>query len=159
MIGDSLAVGTEPVLPAALPGWTVRTDARAGRPLAEGMQVLRATSLSPGDVLAISLFTNDDPAHTAALTAAVRESLAHAGDGGCVIWATIASPPWNGVGYRAANALLERGAAEDRRLRIVPWAQQAAADPQILDQDGIHATPDGYRLRARLYARAAASCP
>jgi hypothetical protein len=88
MIGDSLAQGTEPLLPGLLSGWTVRTDARRGRPLAEGMGILRATSLGTDPVvLAFSLFTNDD-----------------------------------------------------------------------LAGDGVHATPDGYRARAALYAEAARSC-
>ena len=51
-----------------------RCSARVGRPLAEGMSVLWGLDLSggtPRQVLAISLFTNDDPTHTAALEAAV----------------------------------------------------------------------------------------
>ena len=77
MIGDSLAADTESALPAALPGWHVRTDARVGRPLAEGMAHLRALPVAP-DVLALSLFTNDDPRHLSELADAVRESVAGA---------------------------------------------------------------------------------
>ena len=83
-------------------------------------------------MLAISLFTNDDPTHTDALEAAVRRTLAAVGPSGCVIWATIARPPVNGVSYRAANALLRRLAASNPRLVIVPWAEQAAANPALL---------------------------
>jgi hypothetical protein len=161
LVGDSLAVGVRSLLPAALPGWKVQVLARVGRPLAEGMSVVSGVDLSAADppmVLAISLFTNDDPTHTSALETAVRRTLALVGSRGCAIWATIARPPVNGVSYRAANALLARLATDNARLRLVPWAERVAATPQLLGADGVHATPAGYQLRAQLYAQAAQAC-
>lgn len=164
MVGDSLAVGVRTLLPAALPGWHVDVLARTSRPLAEGMRVLSSLDLAgagqgPRPVLALSLFTNDDPTHTSALEAAVSRTLQAVGSRGCVIWATIVRPPVNGVSYQAANALLERLAASDPRVVIVPWAHQVAASPSLVGADGVHPTPAGYQLRARLYAQAAQSCP
>ena len=161
LVGDSLAVGVRSLLPAALPNWKVQVLARTGRPLAEGMGIVSGLDLSQGSrppVLATSLFTNDDPSHTSALEAAVRRTLALVGPRGCVIWATIARPPVNGVSYRAANALLARLAADNPRLRLVPWAEQVAANPKLVGSDGVHPTPAGYQLRAQLYAQAAQSC-
>jgi cell division septation protein DedD len=160
MIGDSLAVGVRPLLPGLLPGWQVSVNGRVSRPLAEGMTILSGTSI-PSDgstVLAVSLFTNDDPTHTSQLQSAVRQALARVGPNGCVVWATIARPPVNGVSYDAANSLLARLARSDSRLQIVPWAEQTAARPSLLGPDGVHPTPAGYQLRARLYAEAAQSC-
>jgi lysophospholipase L1-like esterase len=160
LVGDSLAVGIRSLLPALLPGWRVRIDGRGGRPLADGMAVLAGTEL-PSDgsaVLAISLFTNDDPAHTGALEAAARQTLRRAGARGCVVWASIARPPLDGVTVAAANRVLARLAEADPRLRLVPWAREVAAHPSLLGPDGVHPTPDGYRLRAELYAQAARSC-
>ena len=160
MIGDSLAVGVRALLPSLLPGWQVSVDGRVSRPLAEGVSILRGTTI-PSDgstVLAISLFTNDDPTHTAQLRAAVEQTLARVGANGCAVWATIARPAVNGVSYDAANSLLRRMAQEDTRLRLVPWAEQTAARPSLLGPDGVHPTPAGYRLRAQLYAQAAESC-
>jgi hypothetical protein len=161
MVGDSLAVGVRTLLPAALPGWQVEVLGRTSRPLAEGMRVLSSIDLAGATtrpVLAMSLFTNDDPTNTSALQAAVTRTLQVVGARGCVIWATIVRPPVNGVSYQAANALLERLAASDPRLVIVPWAQQVAANPSLVGADGVHPTPTGYQLRARLYAQAAQSC-
>jgi len=160
LIGDSLAVGVRSLLPGLLPGWQVSVDGRVSRPLAEGLSILRSASI-PSDgstVLAISLFTNDDPSHTAQLRTAVQQTLDRVGSNGCVVWATIARPPVNGVSYDAANSLLRRMAQSDSRLRIVPWAEQTAARPSLLGPDGVHPTPAGYQLRARLYAQAAQSC-
>jgi lysophospholipase L1-like esterase len=160
VIGDSLSVGTAPILPALLPGWQVRTDGLGGRPLAEGMRILAGAEL-PADgstVLAFSLFTNDDPSHTQELETAVRQSLARAGPRGCAIWATIVRPPIDGVPYDGANAVLRRLAAADARMRLVDWAQLIATQPALMGPDGIHPTPQGYQARAQMYADAARSC-
>jgi hypothetical protein len=160
MIGDSLAQGTEPHLAGLLGGWSVTTDARRGRPLAEGMGILRSTQIPAGPVvLAFSLFTNDDPNAVAALESAVRTSVQRAGSDGCVVWATIARPPLNGVSYDRANAKLRALAGELRgRMQVVPWAEAVASSPSMLASDRVHGTPEGYRVRAQMYAEAARAC-
>ena len=154
MVGDSLAVGTQGLLPAQLPGWSVATDARKDRTLAEGMARWR---LEKGNAVvnAFSLFTNDGPSNTAALEAAVRETAAE----GCAVWATIARPAQGGVSYAKANATLERLAAEmPGRVVVVPWAAAVADHPEWVVSDKVHATGAGYQARAQMYAQAAQSC-
>jgi hypothetical protein len=158
MIGDSLAVGTQAILPGLLPGWSVTTNAQTGRPLATGMQILAGTRVSGRTALAFSLFTNDDPTHVSQLDSAVRTSVQRAGPRGCAIWATIVRPPVNGVSYAAANKRLNQLAGQLPTLRVVPWAATIAAHPSWVGGDGVHATPDGYRRRAQMYADAAKSC-
>ena len=156
VVGDSLAVGTQAPLASALPGWSIGTDARTGRPLAEGMRIVRSLGAAP--VLAISLFTNDGPTSVAALQSAVRETIERQAHG-CVIWATIVRPPLGGATYDRANAALERLAADNPGvMRLVPWARKVADHPEWLAPDGVHATPAGYAARAQLYADAARSC-
>ena len=161
MIGDSLAEGTEPYLGGLLNGWDVTTDARVGRPLAEGMSILGRTKLPGGPVvLAFSLFTNDSPRNVPALDAAVRASVKRAGSG-CAIWATIVRPPQGGVSYKAANQdlrRLERDPSIGGRLLVVPWAETVAANPRLVGSDGVHATQVGYQTRASLYAQAVSAC-
>jgi hypothetical protein len=158
MIGDSLAVGTQPYLPGLLRGWKVTTNAQTGRPLATGMQILANTQVSGPTALAFSLFTNDDPTHVSQLESAVRTSVSRAGPKGCAIWATIVRPPVNGVSYKAANRKLAQLATQLPTLRIVPWAASVAAHPSWVGSDGVHSTPTGYRARAQMYADAARSC-
>jgi hypothetical protein len=155
VVGDSLAVGMRDILPSVLPGYRVSVDALTGRPLAAGMQIAARSDLD-GAVLAISLFTNDDPSHVDELEAAVRTSVREAR---CAVWATIVRPPYQGVSYRAANARLQALAAElGPRLQLVPWAETVAAHPELLAPDGVHATPAGYHRRAELFADAVANC-
>ena len=162
MIGDSLAEGTEPIIPGLLPGWQVRIDADGSRPLGAGMQILSNTGLGAAPaVLAFSLFTNDDPRNVAALDSAVRTSVARAGPRGCAVWATIVRPPLNGVSYNDANRRLLQLASDPAlapHLIVVPWAAAATANPGWLASDGVHATPEGYRARAQMYADAARAC-
>ncbi|MFP5362858.1 MAG: hypothetical protein ACLGI5_09030 [Thermoleophilia bacterium] len=158
VIGDSLALGIEQPLKAALSGWRVRVDGRIGRPLGEGMAILNRES-SPPPILAFSLFTNDGPRNTAALEAAVRATATRSGR--CVVWATVVRPPLHGVSYDAANALLRRMANDPQLalgLQLVDWAAEVAQSPSLLAHDGVHATPGGYRVLARLYAAAIRSC-
>ncbi len=158
LIGDSLAVGIEDLLPGLLPGWRISSDALTSRPLATGMAILSRASVARGSVVAMSLFTNDDPARTAELEAAVRTSVRRAGPGGCAIWATISRPPFSGRTYAAANALLRRLDAElGPRMTAVPWAETAARNGWLAT-DRVHGTPEGYRARARMYAEAARAC-
>ena len=158
LIGDSLAVGIEQLLPPLLHGYSFTVNARTGRPMGEGMGIEAQTDVR-GAVLAISLFTNDDPSHVDELEAAVRKTVADVGPNGCAVWATIVRPPLNGVSYDAANQRLEALEAElSPRLILVPWAQTIAATPKLIGADGVHPTPDGYQARAALYAQAIESC-
>lgn len=158
LIGDSLAVGIEGLLPGLLPGWQIESDALTSRPLDAGMGILARSQIPRGSVVAMSLFTNDDPSRTDALEAAVRTSVRAAGAGGCAIWATIARPPFGGRSYAAANALLRRLDAElGERLAVVPWAESAARNGWLAS-DKVHGTPEGYQARGRMYAQAARAC-
>jgi hypothetical protein len=158
LVGDSLAVGIQSPLTNALSGWSLSTNARVGRPLAEGMGIVRGMSDRP-PVLAISLFTNDGPGAVDALRSAVRETITRQAGHGCVVWATIVRPAVGGVTYARANqALVELAAENPAVMKLVPWAQQVEAHREWLASDGVHATPAGYSARAQMYAEAARSC-
>jgi len=158
LVGDSLAVGIQSALTNALSGWSLTTNGRVSRPLAEGMGIVRGISERP-PVLAISLFTNDSPGAVDTLRSAVRETITRQAGHGCVVWATIVRPAVGGVTYARANqALAELSAENPAVMKLVPWAQQVEAHPEWLASDGVHATPAGYSARAQMYAEAARAC-
>lgn len=152
VVGDSLAEGTRTALGDMLQGARLTTDAHTGRRLAEGMQRIRSLRPAP-DVLVVSLGTNDDDDPNA-ITRAVRESTRHVRPGGCVVWATI----WRaGRPYPKTNQALM--GMIGGQVRVVDWAAQVTAHPSwVRAGDGTHATADGYRQRARLYAAQIATC-
>jgi hypothetical protein len=122
------------------------------------MRILAAQRDAPA-IIAISLFTNDDPSATAALEQAVRTTASR--PGGCAVWSTISRPPYNGVSYAAANEVFERLAFDPNvgpHLQVVDWRAAAAQSPALLAGDHVHGSPSGYRLRAQLYADAIMAC-
>lgn len=158
VIGDSLAMGMAEPLKVALPGWKVVTDGSIGRPLAEGMEILAAQTSAPA-LLALSLFTNDEPGNLGALESAVRATATR--PGGCAVWATVVRPPLNGVSYDGANALLRRLASDPQLalgIQLVDWEAEVKQSPSLIAGDGVHATPSGYRARALMFARAIQAC-
>jgi hypothetical protein len=160
VIGDSLAIGTEAPLAGLLGDWNIRTVARIGRPLDEGMRVFRALS-PPPVVTAFSLFTNDDPGNVTALVRAVRESLDLEHGAACSIWATVVRPAVAGRSYSPVNRRLKRLARRPAmlgRLVIVPWAEKVRRHGDWMGPDRVHPTYDGYQARARLYAGAVRRC-
>jgi murein DD-endopeptidase MepM/ murein hydrolase activator NlpD len=157
MVGDSLAVGTQDALPGQLDGYQVATNAKEGRTLTEGMQILSGLAGKPS-ILALSLFTNDDPRQVDELADAVRASTQAVKANGCVVWATIHRPPVGGVSYDKANAKLRAIAADNPQVQVVEWDAAADEHPGWFDADGVHPSPDGYQARARLYAQAIRRC-
>lgn len=152
-IGDSLAVGAAPDLPALLPDWNIEVDATGGRITGTSMQIFRSHT-DPVDVVAFSAFTADPPQDVATLEASVRESVERV-YAKCAVWATLYA---QGRDFSAANAkLYELAQAYPGRLLIVPWAETVAERPGLL-ADGVHGTPEGFEVRARLYADAARRC-
>jgi hypothetical protein len=157
VVGDSLAVGTEEPLARLLPDWRIKTSAYTGRPTADGVsEITSASNLPP--VLAVSLGTNDDPSATSTFQGQVEAVLEAAGPSRCVVWANIVRPPYAGVSYAGYNRVLERLSAANPNLIVVDWVGITHSQPGLLAPDGVHATPDGYAVRAQAIASAIAGC-
>ncbi len=157
VVGDSLAVGTEAPLAQLLPGWRIRTSAYTGRHTDDGVsEITSAGNLPP--VLVVSLGTNDDPSATSTFASQVQSVLDAAGPSRCVVWANIVRPPYAGVSYSGYNRVLARLAATNPNLTIVDWVGITRSHPGILAPDGVHATPQGYEVRAQAIASAMSSC-
>jgi lysophospholipase L1-like esterase len=155
LVGDSLNVGVEPYLEAALGGWTIETDDVVGRSTATGLEHLRERGAALGRYVVISLGTNDPRDGVDAFRADVTQVLQVAG-GRCVVWATIHR---DGNAYAPFNEVLRDEAAANRNLRLVEWTSMLDSHPDWLAADGIHGTPDGYRARAAAIVTAMRSCP
>jgi hypothetical protein len=125
-----------------------------GRFTDEGLLALEA--MHGDDPLVVSLGTNDPVGGSAAFAADVRRALRIAGEGRCVVWATI----WRESGPdEDYNAVLRSIAAADGDLRLLDWARMLAEHPAYLAPDGIHGSPEGYAARAQEAARLVRDCP
>ena len=156
LVGDSLNVGVEPYLEQELRGWDVQTDDMVGRPTATGLEHLASRTPTLGRYVVISLGTNDPESSVSAFSAAIGDVLGLAGDRRCVVWATIHR---DGEAYEPFNDALRAAASKHHNLRLVDWAGMVRAHPSWLVPDGVHATPDGYRERAKAVVAAMRACP
>jgi lysophospholipase L1-like esterase len=156
--GDSLAEGTRPYIPMELPDWRVRQSTKVSRHASEGADVMRRYGRSLARVIHVSLGTNDDPRQTRAFRAAVREVMAVAGSGRCVVWANIVRPPYRGISYRGYNRVL--ASADERRhnLLVLNWVRMVRRHPEWLASDRVHVSAAGYAARARAVARLVRRC-
>ncbi|HEY0410830.1 MAG TPA: alpha/beta fold hydrolase, partial [Candidatus Dormibacteraeota bacterium] len=67
-------------------------------------------------------------------------------------------PPYRGVTIDGLNRAVRSFAASTSTARLVDWRSAAVANPRLINPDGVHPTPAGYQLRARLFAQAIRSC-
>jgi hypothetical protein len=136
VVGDSLTVGVEPWLRAAVRhrGWRLTgVDARVGRPVAEGLQVLRARRSHLPRTVVIALGTNDFGAGRASVRAWLARARALLGHRR-IIWVNLcldAQAVPRLAAYRSVNNALDAFAPR-------------------------YDTPAGYRKRASFYAAAVA---
>ena len=155
-VGDSLGVGTTPYLRDELGAVGLDVDAETGRPSTVGVDVLQSKISPDHDVVVFDLGTNDDPASPDTLAADLAAARQIAGDR-CMVIATVNRPPVNGVTVAGLNGALEDFAAGDPATVLVDWHAQAERNPGLL-ADGTHPGPDGYALRAKLFADAIGAC-
>jgi lysophospholipase L1-like esterase len=157
VVGDSLAQGTEAPLAALLPDWRIETSASQGRHTHDGVAEIISRSNLP-DVIFVSLGTNDNPSETESFASQVQRVLDAAGPSRCVVWANISRPPYAGVSYSGYNHVLARLSFANPNLTVVDWAGIAHSQPGLLGSDGVHATSQGYAVRAQAIASAVTSC-
>jgi lysophospholipase L1-like esterase len=155
LVGDSLNVGVEPYLRDELRRWQVDTDDEVGRSTATGVERLRTRSAILAPYVVVSLGTNDPSGGTEAFRDDVAEVLRIAGPTRCVVWVAISR---DGDSYEPFNAVLREAASTSANLRVVDWPSLVRGHPEYLAADGVHATEDGYRARARAIVAAMRSC-
>jgi lysophospholipase L1-like esterase len=152
VVGDSLAVATQPYLGPLLADRNLVADVRNGITTPQGMRLLRMSlrTVTPKTVV-VSLGSNDggDPKRFASR---LLRTLALLPFDTCVIWATIIRPPRKGP-YRPLNRVLHKLKKRDPRLVLVDW-EHAVTDGAVFLPDGLHADPAGYRYRSSMIADA-----
>lgn len=152
VVGDSLEVGTAPYLRGQLRGIAaLAVDARVGRPSGEGLRVLRAKLSPADDVVVFDLGTNDG---SPAVLGADLAGAAAAVGGRCLVVSTIVRPQLGGP----LTGVVDSFASAHGNVQVVPWRETVAGSRGVIRGDGVHATPRGYALRAKLVAETIQSC-
>jgi hypothetical protein len=135
----------------------VHGDSRIGRPSPEGLRVLQQ-AIGPADrIVVFDLGSNDDIAQPRVLASDLAGARRATGDR-CLIVATLNRPPYNGVPIDGLNQAVLAFASAEPNVQLVDWNAIAQSEPGVLGPDGVHPTPQGYALRAQLFAQAVAAC-
>lgn len=161
VVGDSLTVGTEPWLRGDLQrrGWHLTgVDARIGRPVAEGLAVLRADRKDLPGTVVVALGTNDLGASPQLVATWLRTARAIVGPRR-LVWVNLCLADNVGsrlAAYRATNAALRKEAPR-YGIEVADWCTYASARGITPGPDGIHYDSAGYEKRAGFYARSVAA--
>jgi hypothetical protein len=160
VFGDSMATGTAPYLPHALPKWHLTQDTEDNRRARDAAGALRDRGERLSPVVHLSLGTGDDPRHPRRFRRAVRRAMSAAGPERCVVWANIFRPAPRGYPrWARLNRVLDREARARENLVIVDWYSLAQAHHEWLSrEDGTHVNEEGYRRRAELVAEGVREC-
>jgi len=155
VVGDSLTVGTEPWLRSALRhvGWRLTgVNARVGRPVAEGLHILRQHKKSLPPTVVVALGTNDLGTPPSEVAAWLRTARSIVGQRR-LVWVNLclASGSARLAGYRQINTAL-RKAAPRFHVQVADWCSFATHHRIKPGPDGIHYLTAGYQQRARFYA-------
>jgi hypothetical protein len=153
IVGDSLGVGTEGPLRAALADTQIDADNLGGRPSAAGPPLLAELLGPEHDTVVFDLGTNDGNA-SVALTAASLSAARELTGNRCLVVATLNRPPLAGIPIDSQNAMIRRFAASTPNVALVDWNDVAQSTRGALQPDGVHATSGGYSLRGALFADA-----
>ena len=157
VVGDSLEVGSGPYLRAAAAGTRSRsTRSRAGR-AARACGVLAAPARPVGRRGRVPARDERQPRRPRTAGRATSPPLRQLAGDRCIVVATIARPRVGGVSVAGLNRVVERS----RRRPAPRWwtgARSCGAFPSLLVRDGVHATGEGYSLRASLIAEAVQGC-
>jgi lysophospholipase L1-like esterase len=153
VVGDSLGVGSEGALRAALPEARIDADNLNGRTSVEGVSVLSELLSSEHDTVVFDLGTNDGNAAIGVTAGSLAAARQLTGDR-CLVVATLNRPPLAGIPIDGQNAMIRRFVATTPNVALVDWNDAASATPGALRPDGVHATAAGYALRGTLFADA-----
>ncbi len=162
MVGDSLTVGAHEELQAraALHGFTLDINARDGRRTGEGAGEVAASA--PGhDLVVIALGTNDatGPDFTSeAATVLIDDALAAVDPAVTVLWVNVHRAPGSTAGEAAETFNEALDDAADRHPNLVPldWDGWMDDHRDLVSDDRLHLTDEGYQARAEWLAAAIA---
>jgi hypothetical protein len=142
LIGDSLGVGTSRYLKG------VESDAKVGRSSSQALQLL-GKAVQSGDVSRVLFDVGTNDGSAAELRKSIQRARGVAPDTELVMLTV------HGPDAAAKNKLL-RGLAAKGEITLVDWAAHSGG---LVGGDGIHATAQGYRARAKLIEEALAAPP
>ncbi|HEY0318680.1 MAG TPA: hypothetical protein VGC49_10375 [Solirubrobacterales bacterium] len=157
VVGDSLEELTSPYLERYLHGVPVTVNAVGGSNTFEIFDLFQESYDPSQSVIVFDGGTNDNPNYPQILAENLQKVAATVGDR-CMVVPTIHGYTVEGTNNDGKNRVVAEFAASRPGTQVPDWAGAIAADPGILQSDGLHPTPEGADLRAQLIAQGVLAC-
>jgi hypothetical protein len=157
VVGDSLEELTSPYLARYLPGVTLTVNAVGGSNSFQIFDLFQESYEPSHSVIVFDAGTNDNPAYPQILAGNLRKVAAEIGER-CMVVPTIHGFTVNGVDNTGKNRTVAQFAASRPGTQTPDWAGVAEGQPQLLQSDGLHPTPEGAEFRAQLIAQGVEGC-
>jgi lysophospholipase L1-like esterase len=157
VVGDSLELLTSPYLKRYLPGLPLTVNAAGGYNSYQIFDLFQESYDPSQSVVVFDAGTNDNPEYPQILAGNLAQVAAEIGDR-CMVVPTVHGFTVNGIGNDGKNRAVREFAASRPGTQAPDWAGAVAADPELLQADGLHPTPEGADLRARLIAQGIEGC-
>jgi len=157
IVGDSLTDGIKSrITPFATRyGFDAKIDAQTGRDIEAGLSPLKKI-LTGRDLIVVALGTNDARTGLTATEADTRiDEMMALATGKPVLWVNIYRSDTKGTMAAADLFDQELAAASSRypNLTVLDWSSYIQSRPELMGEDHIHLTADGYVARAEWMAR------
>ena len=157
LVGDSLEELTSPYLQRYLPGVELTVNAVGGSNTYEIYDLFEESYDPSQSVIVFDGGTNDNPAYPQILAGNLQKVTESIGDR-CMVVPTIHGYTVNGIDNTGKNRVVHEFSASRPGTQTPDWAGAVAADPELLQSDNLHPTPEGADLRARLIAQGIETC-
>lgn len=153
-------VGTSPYLRKYFKNnWSIFEYSKVGISIKVGLEKVQKLPLKSSDAIFVSLGTNNFYTQYDYFVKSVNELRKLCGKNKIIIWATISRPLTNEYTY-ISNPYLPWNnymrTRRDHRFGVADWEAKVVQQSNLLENDKVHATREGYKIRAELYYDAAA---
>lgn len=159
IIGDSMTVQSRAEVRDLLPGWEL--DGESGRKVARIVPILREYKEAHGTVppvVVIALGSNEQTYFRRVYQYAVDMVPAGTTVVFQSLWRDPAVWPSRSTRMGQITRAMHRVASRREHTCVSPWRARARADHEALIADGVHPTPQGRRVWARVLQRTVARC-
>jgi hypothetical protein len=157
VVGDSLEELTSPYLEKYLHGVPVTVNAVGGSNTYEIFDLFQESYDPSQSVIVFDGGTNDNPNYPQILAENLQKVAATVGDR-CMVVPTIHGYTVEGTNNDGKNRVVAEFAASRPGTQVPDWAGAIAADPALLQSDGLHPSPEGADVRAQLIAQGVLGC-
>lgn len=157
VVGDSLVELTSPYLQRYLPGVTLTVNAGGGYNSFQIFDLFQESYEPSQSVIVFDAGTNDNPAYPEILAGNLRKVAAVVGER-CMVVPTIHGFTVDGVDNTGKNRAVAAFAAARPGTQVPEWGTVAETQPELMQPDDLHPTPEGADYRAQLIAQGIIGC-